>query len=128
MTRRDTLLWLHKTLLARGDALRKALAGELENACRRGADQTGDSDDGACDCGSNEMSAQLAELVVRDLSQIERALTRLKQGTYGICEVCQGKIPITRLNALPSSTTCVNCQRKMKNSRGWVNIALGFLD
>ena len=39
------------------------------------------------------MASQLAELDSRELGQIERALGRLKQGTYGLCESCQKKIP-----------------------------------
>jgi DnaK suppressor protein len=52
------------------------------------------------------------------LSQIERALARIKQGVYGLCEHCQAKIPVARLNALPYSTTCVDCQREMETFPG----------
>src|SRR5215471_5745354 len=118
MARRDALLRLHKTLLARRAALRKALAGELADLRNFKAD-SGDSADVAFDAGSEEISTQLAELEARELSQIERALARMKQGTYGLCEHCQGKIPVARLNALPYSTTCVDCQREMETYPGW---------
>ena len=119
MARRDALLRLHKSLVARGAALGDALAGEVENLRSIRTDQTGgDSADGAFDSGSEEISTQLAELEARELNQIHRALTRLTQGTYGICEVCQEKIPVARLNALPYSTTCVNCQREMEGYPG----------
>jgi len=104
MARRDALLRLHKTLLARRQALRKALAGELADL-RNFKGDTGDSVDVAFDSGNEEIATQLAELEARELSQIERALARMKQGTYGVCEHCQGKIPVSRLNALPYSTT-----------------------
>jgi DnaK suppressor protein len=65
------------------------------------------------------MASQLAELDSRELSQIERALARLKQGTYGVCEGCQNKIPIGRLNALPYTTLCINCQREMERYPDW---------
>ncbi len=113
MARRDALLRLHKTLVARGNALRKALAGELADLRLKSA-ATGDAADAAFDAGSEEIASQLAELEARELSQIERALRRMKQGTYGLCEVCQAKIPVARLNALPYSTTCVRCQREME--------------
>jgi len=61
----------------------------------------------------------LAQREVRELNQIERDLTSQKQNTYGICEVCRGKIPVARLNALPYSTTCINCQRAMEGDPGW---------
>ncbi len=117
MARRDALLRLHKTLLGRGAALRKALAGELADLRNFKAD-TGDSADVAFDTGSEEIATQLAELEARELNQIERALARMKQGSYGVCEVCQEKIPVARLNALPYSTTCINCQREMETSPG----------
>src|SRR5262249_35188578 len=119
MARRDALLRLHKTLLARRAALRKALAGELADLRKLGAPATGDSADVAFDTGSDEISSQLAELEARELNQIERALVRMKQGTYGICELCQAKIPVARLNALPYSTTCIECQREMESYPGW---------
>src|SRR5216684_2776878 len=113
MARRDALLRLHKSLMARGTALRKVLAGELADLRFKTTD-TGDSTDVAFDAGSEEVSLQLAELEARELSQIERALSRIKQGSYGTCELCQTKIPVARLNILPYSTTCVNCQREME--------------
>src|SRR5947209_14179168 len=120
MARRDALLRLHKTLVTRGTALRKALAGELADLRLKTTD-TGDSADAAFDAGSEEIASQLAELEARELSQIERALARIKQGTYGLCEYCQARIPVARLNALPYSTTCVNCQREMENYPGWAD-------
>src|SRR5437016_12569331 len=119
MAGRDAWLRLHKTLLARRSALRKALAGELADLRKISADATGDSADVAFDAGSEEIASQLAELEARELNQIERALARMKQGTYGVCEVCQARIPVARLNALPYSTTCIDCQREMESFPGW---------
>ena len=122
MARRDALLRLHKTLMARASALRKALAGELEDLRNSKArDSIGDSADAAFDSGNEEVASQLAELESRELHQIERAIARMKQGTYGLCEYCQSKIPVARLNALPYSTTCVRCQREMEMYPGWAD-------
>lgn len=120
MARRDALLRLHKSLMSRRAELRRRLGGELEDLRNyKASDSTGDSADAAFDSGSEEIASQLAELEARELSQIERALARIKQGTYGICEGCQGKIPVARLNALPYSTTCVQCQREMEVYGSW---------
>ena len=54
----------------------------------------------------------MAELEAKELVQVERALRRLKQGTYGKCEGCAIKIPMARLQALPYSTLCIKCQRE----------------
>jgi DnaK suppressor protein len=120
MARSDALLRLHKSLLARRADLRKKLADELDNLRNfRNASATGDSADVAFESGSDEMATHLAEIDARELTQIERALTRLKQGTYGLCEACQGKIPIGRLNALPYTTLCIECQREMEKYPDW---------
>src|SRR5438876_9696898 len=116
MARNDALLRLHKSLIGRRDELRKRLGGELKDLRNdKGSVSTGDSADQAFDTGSEEVNSQLAELEARELNQIERALGRLKQGAYGMCEGCQKKIPVARLNALPYSTTCVNCQSEFEH-------------
>jgi DnaK suppressor protein len=98
----------------RGEILKK-LEEDLDNLRNfKGEDSTGDSADVAFEAGSDEMASHLAELDSRELTQIERALSRLKQGTYGLCEGCQGKIPVGRLNALPYTTLCIECQREME--------------
>jgi DnaK suppressor protein len=118
MARRDALLRLHKTLVGRRDELRKRLGGDLKDL-RATAAISGDEADKAFDSGSGEVSSQLAQLESRELFQIERAIQRLKQGTYGVCEGCAKKIPVSRLNALPFSTTCINCQREMEMYGSW---------
>jgi len=120
MARRDALIRLQKTLLTRRAELRKKLTEDLDNLRNfRGEDTTGDAADAAFEAGSDEMASQLAELDSRELSQIDRALVRLKQGTYGACESCQSKIPVGRLNALPYSTLCIACQREMEKYPDW---------
>ncbi len=118
MARRDALLRLHQRLVSRRNALRKVLAGELEDLRGVGGSD-GDAADAAFDTGSDEISSQLAELEARELSKIERAIARMKQGTYGLCEACSKKIPVARLNALPYSTYCIECQREMEQNPSW---------
>jgi len=43
------------------------------------------------------------------LSQVEQALGAIKEGTYGVCRVCEEPIPVARLEVLPHTTLCVNC-------------------
>ena len=45
----------------------------------------------------------------RSLLDIEHALQRVEEGTYGTCEVCGAAIPLERLEALPASSRCVGC-------------------
>ena len=111
MARKDALLALHKLLVVRRDALRRALAGDISLLKEMGTSGSGDSVDIAMDLTQNEVSSKLAELESRELGRIERAIGKLKDGSFGSCENCNQKIPIARLNALPYTTTCVSCQR-----------------
>ena len=120
MARQDVLLRLRKALESRRADLCNTLADEVKNLRDlEAADATGDSADAAFEAESNEVSSQLAQLDSRELSQIERALTRLKQGNYGVCENCRKNIPFTRLNALPSATLCIHCERQMEKYPAW---------
>src|SRR5258708_3905198 len=46
----------------------------------------------------------------RPLAEVERALERVREGAYGICEACGHRIPAARLKFQPSATRCVECQ------------------
>src|ERR1700740_818813 len=120
MARRVSWRRLQKSLMARREELRKRLRDEIKDLLAFQGDATGgDAADQAFDSGSEEVTSQLAELESRELTQIDRALTKQKQGTYGVCEGCQKKIPVTRLNALPFITTCIECQREMEMYGRW---------
>jgi DnaK suppressor protein len=71
----------------------------------------GDSVDAAFDAVHDAVSSELAEIESRELTQIERALAQIRRGVYGTCEGCGGKIPVERLNVLPYTTSCIECQR-----------------
>jgi DnaK suppressor protein len=113
MARKDALLRLHARLVARRDALRKALNGDLDGYRELAAqDVVGDNVDAAVDTANDEISTQLVEIESRELIQIEHALKRIVEGVYGRCEFCGGKIAEARLNALPYTNTCIDCQRE----------------
>jgi DnaK suppressor protein len=117
MARKDAMLRLHARLVARRDALRKALDGDLDSLRELASSQdVGDSVDAAVDTANDEISSQLAEIESRELSQIEHALQRIVSGVYGRCEFCSGKISEARLNALPYTNTCIDCQRENERS------------
>jgi len=113
MARKDALLRLHARLVTRRDALRKALKGDLEGYREFAAlNVVGDNVDAAVDTANDEISSQLVEIESRELGQIEHALQRIVQGVYGRCEYCSGKINEARLNALPYTNSCIDCQRE----------------
>lgn len=45
-----------------------------------------------------------------ELKEIDHALERIKEGTYGICEMCSEKIGVARLKAKPYAKYCMTCR------------------
>jgi DnaK suppressor protein len=60
--------------------------------------------------GQRELTLVFADLASRHLRDIDFALQRLEEGTYGVCVDCDGQIPARRLRALPWASRCVGCQ------------------
>lgn len=66
------------------------------------------------------------ELRIRDrerklISKMREALTRIDDGSYGLCEICGGDISEKRLMARPVTTLCFDCktkQEKLEKQRG----------
>ena len=48
------------------------------------------------------------------LRDVEKALKRIEEGTYGICKYCNKEIEIDRLKARPESTSCISCKKALK--------------
>jgi DnaK suppressor protein len=118
MTRKDSIEKMRELLVTRRNALRKALAGDLSLLMQLREQTGGDVVDEALDAAQDEISSQLAEVESRELANIERALARIRSGNYGECEICNNRIPLARLNALPYATSCIECQRAAETSGG----------
>jgi len=57
-----------------------------------------------------ETSFQIGTAESRAVADIDRALRKLDQGTYGVCEECGKRIPRHRLRVLPFAALCRQCQ------------------
>lgn len=120
MARRDALLQITKGLLNRRTELHKRLGGQLNDLGGVAEATSGDTADAAFEHSGEELASQLAMVEARELSQVEYALARIKQGKYGLCAGCAAKIPLARLNAMPYSTLCIKCQREAESDSTWL--------
>ena len=46
------------------------------------------------------------------IKKIKKALQRIENGTFGVCEQCEEEITIERLKARPVTTQCIDCKSK----------------
>ena len=90
---------------------RAALAVEPES---RGEDTTPSQHpaDVASDLFARESLLTSENQLEEQVSVVEDALRRVREGTYGICEDCGHPIPKERLAVLPQAARCVDCQRR----------------
>jgi RNA polymerase-binding protein DksA len=68
--------------------------------------------DVATDTYDREFSLSLASNVRETLYELDDALKKIDEGTFGICEGCKSLITKVRLKAVPYTRLCVKCQKK----------------
>jgi len=94
------------------------LLGEIDSELR--AEREGNKDEGmdTYDLASEERDREI-NFILSDrervkLKQIDDALERLDEGTYGVCESCGLEIAEERLEAMPFSRLCRDCQQEQE--------------
>ena len=76
-----------------------------------------DSGDMSQSIFDREMDASVGEGIERRLGEVERALQKGEEGTYGICEDTGEKIPRGRLEAVPEAIRTVEAQQRFERER-----------
>ena len=113
------LLEKHRVLSGSMDALenqalkksRQENSGDLSNMPIHMADIGSDNYEQEFNLGLIESE----DLVLRE---IEEALERIQEGTFGVCEACGKAIRKLRLKAVPQAKFCIECQRKQEEEEG----------
>lgn len=88
--------------------LRRPLSESVGDVIARDYEDT----DFAQAISDREVSDTLVHLLSENREQVERALDRLRDGHYGVCEDCGADIPTERLRFRPEATRCVDCQQR----------------
>jgi DnaK suppressor protein len=101
----------HAALRARLDEEREHLLHQIDELTV-GGEINLDFDDDFADRGqvASEQGENrtLADTLQVQLNQVEKALARLDDGSYGTCEVCGGAIGAERLDAMPATARCID--------------------
>jgi RNA polymerase-binding transcription factor DksA len=70
--------------------------------------------DDATDAFEQTVGVALQRKFESTLEDVERALGKFDDGTYGLCEVCGGRIDRARLEVLPYAKYCMDCQSRQE--------------
>jgi RNA polymerase-binding transcription factor DksA len=62
-----------------------------------------------------EMASRFKTIETDTLRQIEDALKRIADGTYGVCVSCGGAVPKARLEVVPHAGLCMKCLKKHRS-------------
>ena len=65
--------------------------------------------DGTTEAVERLATTATARSIAASIADVDNALARIDEGTYGFCDVCGLEIPPTRIEALPATTRCVTC-------------------
>jgi len=85
-------------------------SGDLSSYAFHQADQGSDTN-------LMEQSVMMLETEREKIRQLNEALQRITDGTYGICEYCGEFIQETRLEIIPYATCCVTCKEKNEDKK-----------
>ena len=86
-----------------------------EGSDRDSADRLGTGSDDAVATLEDELDEGVVDDLRANLDEVDAALARIADGSYGVCVDCGQAIPDKRLTALPASARCIECQRKQEH-------------
>ena len=99
-----------ETLASMRAQMLKNVQQELQEGRDQNKDEGMDTYDLASDARDREISHILTDRDRGKLQAIEDALDRIDEGSYGVCESCEQEIAEGRLQAMPFTRLCVQCQ------------------
>jgi len=100
--------------------LKKQTLNELKLEEKNMSWEKGDEVDQSLEERERAMNLKLLGRHSFMLKKIDGALFKIKNGSFGICEECDGEIEINRLRARPVATQCIACKEEEERSEGQV--------
>ncbi len=95
-----------------------AKKGEIEGDYRaQFPDYGSKEDENAAEVADYEENLDLEHNLELLLQSTNRALEKIKKGTYGICKDCKEEIDPARIKAFPAAILCVKCKTKEESKR-----------
>jgi RNA polymerase-binding protein DksA len=121
----DQTLEFKTRLRERADRLRSEIRGTLDRSNGEThaavAEPVHDSEDDSFSNLIVDVNLSEVDRDAEELRRIDSALTRLADGSYGLCVDCDRAIPVARLEAEPTALRCVQCQELFEKTHATQN-------
>ncbi len=107
----------HKRLLDLKDMLLDSMSGVARGNLHAGSETSAfgmHQADAGSDAYDRDFALSMLSKEQGSLYEIDEALKRIEDGTYGVCELCQKPIKHDRLEALPFTRYTVDCQAELE--------------
>ena len=109
ISKRVDMQEIKKKLETKKNEIEQRLQALLKDKRRYGEAIPQDFSDQAQMIENDEVIDSLDKLEREELSQINEALKKLENGSYGVCINCNSEISINRLRAMPYALLCIDC-------------------
>jgi len=118
VVKKETIEKIKKILLEeRAKILAKLERSSEEQNSSREKQGVGDEIDSAVEMEMENLRTVLSGMEVQRLRQIDEALRKIEEGTYGYCEECGEPIEEGRLLAKPFATLCISCKEAKERQK-----------
>jgi len=97
--------------------LRTQVAAMQREVREEGVGYSNHMADAGTEVFEQQLDLGLSQQLQRSHDEVERALARFEDGTYGICESCGARIELARLEAVPEARCCMACQTRLEHRR-----------
>ncbi len=113
---KSELEYFKSILLNRKEQITKNLSSVHEEMSDLQKQELSDEGDYAAANNDSMIEDAIVQQQQKELTEIEKALTKIENGEYGVCEMCEDPIGFQRLKVKPHAVYCIDCREIIEKS------------
>ena len=111
------LKYFRDLLLSRKEQIEKNIQGVRTELSELNTSDLNDEGDYASANNNSMVEGAIIEQQKQELQEIDKILSKIKNGGYGICEMCEDDIGFQRLKVKPHASYCIDCREIVEKSK-----------
>jgi DnaK suppressor protein len=114
--RRNEVKYFEDMLLDKKKQILKSIEESVKDISSLKYNEVGDEADHASISTDRLIEEAINQQLTKELQEIEYSLGKIKNRTYGICEMCEEDISFQRLKVKPHAKYCITCREIVEKS------------